>query len=296
MVFYYSVEPYHPVGCCSCIFGIHSLLVLLISGPSSLDRLCRNRINTNPGSPSSIAQARGWMLACMEEHTACPKPSTGFLPKRLLKIDASNPEIQLSLRHMNTNEHVPYVALSYCWGGDQRTKLTHKSISQFTEGFNIGTLPKSLQDGVFVTQQLGISFIWIDALCILQDDEADKIHEIPLMGEIYSQATVTIAASNAETVNSGFLNPRSRFGVLEEIERLRDIPFDLATAERVQPPLLLQAAVIKKGGDMAPVVLRHKTPAKRDVSDWEPLTTRGWAFQERMLSHRYLDYTLLQTK
>jgi hypothetical protein len=66
-------------------------------------------------------------------------------------------------------------------------------------------LPRTIQDAVIVTENLGIQYLWIDALCIKQDDEEGRALEIDLMGHIYENAEVTIVASRAERVQEGFL-------------------------------------------------------------------------------------------
>ena len=76
-------------------------------------------------------------------------------------------------------------------------------------GISLASLPRTILDAIMVTRNLGMRFLWVDSLCILQDSEDDKIHELAAMGDIYKNATVTIAAGNAESVQDGFLSDRS---------------------------------------------------------------------------------------
>jgi hypothetical protein len=70
-------------------------------------------------------------------------------------------------------------------------------------------LPQRIQDAVKITRKLGIQYLWLDALCIIQGDTLDKTLEINGMGAIYKNATVTIAAASCDSVYDGFLATRS---------------------------------------------------------------------------------------
>src|SRR5438034_1924444 len=64
-------------------------------------------------------------------------------------------------------------------------------------------LPKTFQDAVLLTRALGVRYLWIDSLCIIQDDEKDWKRENPKMGEVYQYATITIAAAHARDSSEG---------------------------------------------------------------------------------------------
>lgn len=72
----------------------------------------------------------------------------------------------------------------------------------------MNSLPKSFQDAVTVTRKLHIRYLWIDSLCIIQDDNEDWERESSRMASIYQNAHVTIAATAAENSQEGFLYPR----------------------------------------------------------------------------------------
>ena len=78
-----------------------------------------------------------------------------------------------------------YAALSYRWGGDQEQKTTIQNTRQrYEDGIKLAELPTALRDAVTVTMQLGLSHLWIDSLCIVQDDENDKEAEGAKMADI----------------------------------------------------------------------------------------------------------------
>ncbi len=166
---------------------------------------------------------------------------------------------------------VPYVALSYCWGREQRQKTTKTNLEEQQQNIAYDILPKTLQDAIKVTANLGYKYVWIDSLCIIQDDEADKSFEISQMPLIYSQAIVTIAAGNASAAEHGFLLPRR--------ESIDGEAFNLT----------LKPDDGRKGTVTAVCNLTSQYGR-------EPLHTRGWTLQERILSTRVLEYTSRQVR
>lgn len=108
-----------------------------------------------------------------------------------------------------TGSEVPaYLALSYCWGGDQQHKTTIGNIAAAQIRLDVSLMPKTIQDAITVTQTLGYNHLWVDSVCIMQDSEHDKITEIEKMPGIYSNSVCTISATSAENAWEGFLQDR----------------------------------------------------------------------------------------
>lgn len=124
-------------------------------------------------------------------------------------------------------------------------------------------LPKTIQDAVTVTRQLRIKYLWIDALCIIQDDGPDKMREISKMGEVYQNAKITIAASRSYSVKDGFL---------------QDHPFP----DSIESQLYC-------GADRRRAKIWLIPQSVAEILD-DPLASRGWTFQEHLLSSRILNY------
>lgn len=136
-------------------------------------------------------------------------------------------------------------------------------------------MPKTLQDAVVVTCALGLEYLWIDALCIVQDDEIEKEKDIGDMGDIYSRATVTISASSSKRCQDGFLGPRCLPSLGESISPLvANLP--LRTKRRKQASVTI-------------VTDFEKSPV-------ELLDSRAWTLQERALSRRILEFGQYQTR
>jgi hypothetical protein len=138
--------------------------------------------------------------------------------------------------------------LSYCWGGDQEIKTTKDTIHDWEISIPFQRLLRTLQDAVVVASQLNIRFIWIDALCLIQDDAEGMAPEISQMGRIYGSAVVTIAASRAKAVQEGFLHYR-----------------DAASS----PGLIFELPYRTSNGDLRTVTLlfRSKDSGKHDPLD-----------------------------
>lgn len=105
-----------------------------------------------------------------------------------------------------------YATLSYCWGYIPKAKRellnTSSNIASRLSGISMDELPKTLQHAVWTVRALGISYIWIDALCIIQDDLNDWTKEASRMGHTYQQSCVTTAATTSNSSFDGFLHDR----------------------------------------------------------------------------------------
>jgi hypothetical protein len=165
-----------------------------------------------------------------------------------------------------------YVALSYCWGDEsadcKHVKTTRKDIRWDNFGSELpiplpSSLPQTIEDTIFVTRQIGLRYLWVDALCIVQDSETDKHTQILRMDGIYSSAVLTIAAASGDHANVG----------LAGISRPRKVP---QRTEEVD-------------GLLFALPLPDYTSLLWDPSlVWN---SRGWTFQEKVLSKRLLLFT-----
>jgi hypothetical protein len=155
----------------------------------------------------------------------------------------------------------PFAALSYCWGGDIGFKTKESTIAKAQAGLSLAKLPQTIQDAVFVCRGVGLHYLWVDRLCIIHDREVDFTAEINKMGDIYSQARITIVAGNSATSDGGFLNPR-----LSHMLSSLQLPFQCPT------------------GEESKVVI---SPRQREI---EVVNTRGWTLQESLLSQRLVSY------
>jgi hypothetical protein len=101
-----------------------------------------------------------------------------------------------------------YIALSHCWGRIDMPKLQKHNITDYMEGTEVSQLPRTFREAIDVTFRLGITYFWIDSLCIIQDDAADWDYEASLMAYIYRNAFCTIAAVASVDGNGGLFRPQ----------------------------------------------------------------------------------------
>lgn len=154
-----------------------------------------------------------------EEIQKCPfsfdshNGNTDFLPERL--IDVGTNSLRLVEREAiisDPAERPQYCALSYCWGPGEdarsQTRTTRNNLQSHLEGLDFDALSPVLKDAVKTTRRLSIRYLWVDALCILQDDMSDWRAHCSAMNEIYGTARVTLIAASSRTCREGFLNPK----------------------------------------------------------------------------------------
>jgi hypothetical protein len=198
-----------------------------------------------------------WLNACSEHHPHCRLNDTPTLPTRVVDIQT------MSLYTSLPGEAAEYTALCYCWGGDQPFRTTKCTLSTKLDHISPTSLPKTFQDAVSVTRQLGLRYLWIDSLCIVQDDPLDKARELSTMHTIYKNATIVIAAEFPTNVNQGFL--------LQQ-------PFE---EESIKLPFGHEGGL--KG--------RIHLGPNPSIAEYEALNTRAWVFQETVLARRLLIYS-----
>jgi hypothetical protein len=237
-------------------------------------------VDPSTASEANFEIARGWLKECVEAHTACSYhqySAPRALPTRLLDIVPSDPSMIPSIRLMNSkiiNSTENYVALSHCWGGDILFKLTQANYEALISHIRWQDLPANFQDAITITQRLGLRYLWIDSLCIIQDSQEDWQKESRRMMEVYRDAFVTIAASSSEGSESGILRRQGCW------------PDNFSEA-------LKFGINMEPGGDSKGFVYEHNIfPCENLTRLLEdgPLSRRGWTLQERVLSPRLLHF------
>ncbi|KAI8632030.1 heterokaryon incompatibility protein-domain-containing protein [Xylariaceae sp. FL1651] len=152
--------------------------------------------------------ARMWLRKCLEMHDRCRTLKSQGRPTRLVWVTDNTVKLVLT----ETLDQMPqYATLSYCWGSKPFAVLTPRNLTSFLESIPQKDLPKTFTDAIYIVRKLGIAYIWIDALCIIQqqDDNSDWKHEAGHMRWVYGGAHVNIAASSATNVYEGcFLKPK----------------------------------------------------------------------------------------
>lgn len=163
-------------------------------------------------SPEIFQLANAWIKECHVVHPECTSliktPKGGAkLPTRVVDVGYLNGSQHIQLFE-TTGQVGKWVALTYCWGNVPFLQTTSQNIKALKREIVFSSLPKTFQDAVVITRQLGIRYLWIDALCIQQNSDLDWQTESANMPAIYANAYVTIAAVGAQNSHQGMLNPR----------------------------------------------------------------------------------------
>ncbi|KAI9149385.1 hypothetical protein HJFPF1_11437 [Paramyrothecium foliicola] len=146
-----------------------------------------------------------------EERRGSINPSRS-IPARLLRVGFHG-EVNVALQDISpnadTDDHHNYAALSYCWGpNNDNVQTFQRNIDEMRKGIPLASLPVTIQHAIEVTRGLELPYLWVDALCIIQDGREDKKQEISKMAAIFGCAMVVISAAVAESCDQGFLQPR----------------------------------------------------------------------------------------
>jgi Heterokaryon incompatibility protein (HET) len=230
----------------------------------------RPEIALDSASESCFQRIEEWIKNCVEGHADCKQPTRTALPLRL--IDVGVPDGSQEVKLVETRGHEgTYFTLSHCWGKVQPLRTTKATLHERIKGITWESLPKTFQDAISITRRLQMRYIWIDSLCIIQDDSTDWEIEAANMGRIYEKSLLTISASISSSPIHGIYSSR-------------------------RPPH--EIGGVNTNGDEYTVFVRElfshadlstETTRGTNTSDI-PLLTRAWAYQERLLATRVLHY------
>ena len=213
------------------------------------------------------ALAKQWVTACRTTHKLCTSTVSDAsqpFPTRLLDVDAGDPSV-IILRRWSLGAQGRYVALSHCWGLSQPSKTTKSTLSSHCQGMTVTALPKTFSDAVRVVRSLGMRYLWIDSLCIVQDDQDDWRREAAMMSDIYANAYLTMYAAHSTSCDSGFLEGRAPDPIVKMPQQRLDPSFYIS--------------------------VRHIFSDDIDKSN---LASRAWVIQKKILSPRTLHFTATQ--
>jgi hypothetical protein len=189
---------------------------------------------------------------------AGPQP----LPSRILEVYGPQ---ETRLYEPTTEQLGQYACLSYCWGKDPHKQLrtTRSNLAQHKENIDWAALPLTFQDALELTRKLGLKYLWIDSLCIVQDDKDDWRHEGGKMATIYSKSYINFAATNSTSAHGGLFNRNPTFDICE----------------------------VRRGAKIFNMRAQHAAEASTPFHSSMALVKRAWFFQERVLSPQIVHFT-----
>jgi hypothetical protein len=205
---------------------------------------------------------KDWIDRCRIEHRHTPL-RYDCKPTRLLKLMQDGVE---SVRLCSPVVPVDFAALSYRWGLGKQSETTSRNVLERSKSLEISGFPKTLRDAIYVTRRLGLEYIWIDRICIVQDDAEEWANEASLMASIYASAYVVLSATATEDCKDGFLGRRMQ-------------PLDIQYGQSDQG----YSAVLARRIDSHECRMGTMRPD-------HALFQRGWCMQERFLACRTIHF------
>jgi Heterokaryon incompatibility protein (HET) len=217
----------------------------------------RFRVRGRPVLPTvNLSLIRDWMHFCDTQHDKC-------------RLFAKEPSEELMIRLIDVQERkiVPasqkerYVALSYVWGRDTEPMLTLDTLPSYSSPNSLqeSMIPGTILNAIQLVSDIGERYLWVDSLCIVQNDHRDKLKQLAIMDSIFKSASLVVVAAtgcDAYAGLPGMGNIKRR--ICQQSETVNGICFTTTQ------PTVRQAL---------------------DESKWD---TRGWTFQEAMLAQRIL--------
>ena len=162
---------------------------------------------------STLTSGRRWFQECKTAHAEC-RIRNRFVPTRL--IDVRPPDESENLKLLDTRQseigndmELEYATLSHCWGQTKHATTETDTLEKRKAGIAFSELNRTFQDAVLVTRALGLRYVWIDSLCIVQDSTSDWQRESSLMGSVYGSGAINFAADAAEDGDHGFLSKKT---------------------------------------------------------------------------------------
>ncbi|PQE16208.1 heterokaryon incompatibility protein [Rutstroemia sp. NJR-2017a BVV2] len=210
--------------------------------------------------------ARRWLNDCFLNHEGCSQQDRTIIPTRLIKIELKKIRLCYSSQYEDCSK---YATLSHCWGELEVFKLRKSNHLLLLQEIPYAGLCKTFRDAVEIARSLGFSWLWIDSLCIIQDDPDDWRKESARMTTVYGMSTLNIAATAAADGRTGCLFERD----------------DIYTQG--------SRAVIEVD-DKQQILDIVDTGLVYDNTTETPLSKRAWALQERLLAPRTLYFGVSQ--
>lgn len=139
-------------------------------------------------TPQSTELARIWMSRCREEHVTCRFKSAQFTPTRLVKIEGEEHTLFVPA----SGDRLIYATLSHCWNEQSSLRLLSHKLESLQLDIPTQEMSKSFKDAIKIATTPGYTIIWIDSLCIIQDNSEDWKKEAGHMADVYGCSAINI--------------------------------------------------------------------------------------------------------
>jgi len=234
----------------------------------------------------SFQTALQWIENCTAHHQCSDVATPPTLPTRVVDTALAGGLIRL-VKGASRKER--YACLSHCWGHERPLMTTSQTLQSHMNGINWDSIPTTFQDAINISRKLGVRYLWIDSLCIIQDSINDWESESSKMAEIYRNSYVTIAAASSRDSKGGLgLNRPRRAGTTLRGTTSSGKPYSIHVQCSIHPHANIDKDTPKEG--IQHPIRPTSTHDYAEVLKIFPLLTRGWVFQERLLSPRFLQF------
>ncbi|KAK5109265.1 hypothetical protein LTR62_007139 [Meristemomyces frigidus] len=214
------------------------------------------------------------------DSVSCVSNSTAFPPRSRLRntlkttLSKATRSQKIAEPSVHGSQKPRYAVLSYVWGTHDTKRLIQTNLEDFGHSIAVIDLPQTILDAISLTSALGIRYLWVDSLCILQDSSPDKDLQIPRMSQYYHNAAVVISASGSIDVRMGFLR-------LPVVNRKVDTEGGPMNLERTpfRIPVHLPDRSVQMLVDAMPMMYNYSR---------EPINKRAWTLQESILPRRLI--------
>ena len=217
-----------------------------------------------------------WLDNCQRTHPDCASSELDYMPTRVVdvgSVEGSGPHLVLTADLDSTDRR--YLALSHCWGLTipETATTTSSTLTERLQAIPLRGLSNTFGDFISIARRMQIRYVWIDSLCIIQDSREDWEREGARMASVYSNAYCTIAASSSANGNGGCrMDPKS--------EPYGPVVLSIDEPDEHGNTVVQKVHVFSLFGKAVTSILYQ-----------DPLTSRGWTFQERELSNKVLHYS-----
>ena len=196
-----------------------------------------------------VTMLASWLTICSTTHsTSCNIPAFG----RPTTFGQAYPSLQ-ALRFIDVQHNClaerrdlcQYVALSYVWGTAVKFRLSRAILPALLEAGQLKTiyrdLPRTVRDAITLVRRLGLRYLWVDALCLIQDDKEDVAAGIAVMDKIYERSWFTIVAACGHDADAGL--PGVREESRKEFEPCVEVKPGVSLGLRTELDQLIKSSV-----------------------------------------------------
>jgi hypothetical protein len=245
---------------------------------------CAQEVPSHLDLERCVTKLGDWLQVCDTHHYSCFAPIQK-LPKRLLQVSDNTSR----LVETEGMPYAKYTTLSHCWGkGTDMIKTTRENYDNRILGIDWDELPQIFKDAIAVTLRIDCQWIWIDSLCIIQDDELDWKEESSKMADVYSNSFLNIATTFSASSSGQCFSHRRCHNSSNDIMQGREDYYVQSTDVFDDLHLPSMGLHVRIAHWLGHAHVTGSTSVERcQVS---PLLDRAWVFQERLLAPRTLHF------